>query len=231
MAAMLDIFRNYRTTIIALLLALAILLAASLALSSKERSASVELGAASLSPRGAEGGAVIPASCGSPHSGDLCEPPSVSCDPTSVNQGGSSTCTWSCPSGETSAGIGFSTGGANSGSVQFNPPATGNYGAQCSGGGQSTVTITAYSPALSLTATPGRVRSGSATTLQWSATNVNANSCSIKDQDNNTVASGNAGSTSRTISQETVFTLTCVTDAGPVSVSVTVGILPSIEPF
>lgn len=228
MVAMLHILREYKTSLVALLLAAAVLIGAAYLLPSAEAT-SPEVGVSSLSSKGAEGGAVIPASCGSPHTGDTCEPPSVSCSPTAVNQGGKSTCTWTCPGGTSSAGIGFSTGGANSGSVQFNPPTTGNYGVQCSSGGQQTVEIAVYSPILNLTATPARVRSGNASAIQWSATSVT--SCVLKNQSGATVGSGLSGAVAPTITQESTFTLTCNTDAAPVSVEVTVGILPSIEPF
>ncbi len=223
------ILRDYKTSLIALLLAAVVLLAAAYFLPESTSSQSPELGVASLSPKGAAGGAVIPASCGSPHSGDMCTPPTVSCLPTSVNQGGSSTCTWSCPSRQTSAGIGFSTGGANSGSTEFNPPSSGDYGAQCSGGGQTTVTITVYSPNLTLTATPGRVRSGNSASITWSASAVTG--CALKNPSGGTIGTGLSGTVAQTITQESTYTLTCTTTAGDTSKSVTIGIIPSIEPF
>lgn len=221
---------NYKTSLIALILALIVLFGAAYVMSeSTATSQSPELGVASLSPSGSSGGAVLPASCGSPHSGDACEPPTVDCSPSAVNEGETTTCAWSCPSGQTSSGIGFSTGGANSGSVQFTPPSSGGYGAQCSGGGQQTKTVTVYTPSLTLSATPARVRSGTSVSVTWTASAVN--SCTLKNQSGATLGSGLSGTINPTITGETIFTLTCNTDAGPVSKSVTVGIIPSIEPF
>jgi hypothetical protein len=77
-----------------------------------------------------------------------------------------------------------------------------------------------------------RVRSGEGTTLSWSATCMS--SCSVKDQDGNTLAGSNVTSATAVptgaLTKSTTFTLTCL-DAGNVENKATanVGIVPIVK--
>jgi len=210
---------------------------------------SVELGVASLSPNGAAGGAVIPASCGSPpspHEGDMCEPPIVTVTPnppcgactggggTTVNGGGSATISWTAPPGAVScSGTNFSTGGLLTGSAVVSPADTTTYIVTCNtpgDDGSASVTVTVLHPALSLVASPSRVRSGNSTTLTWSSAGVTPGSCSVTGP--SFFASGeNNSQVTAPIASQTTYTFACMTAGGPVSTQATVNVLPTFEPF
>lgn len=166
---------------------------------------SSELGFTSLSPRGALGGSIVPASCesGYAHTPGECAPASppvptatLSANPSTIDSGQSSNLFWSSTRATscTSAG-GFDTGGATS-----NPPGgvstgslteTTSYQITCSGStGTSTpalATVTVLQPTATIIANPDRVNTGTGsggggtesatTTLTWNATNVNT--CAI----------------------------------------------------
>ncbi|PIT91314.1 hypothetical protein COU17_00785 [Candidatus Kaiserbacteria bacterium CG10_big_fil_rev_8_21_14_0_10_49_17] len=187
---------------------------------------SVEVGVAATSPHG--DGYVIPASCGSPHTGDLCTPPTFNCSPDAINEGAAITCSWQCDSSTSSAGVNFSTGGATSGSVNLTPNTSTTYTVQCSNGGQASESVTVLNPDLSITATPVQVRFGDTSTIVWEATEVN--SCSVTGP--NFSASGTSGSQGTgSVTQESTYTLSCSTDGGTVSESVTIRLIPAFEEF
>lgn len=251
--------KDLRTVAVFSMFALA-LLAFAVALSSLDvalpnPTVSPEVGVKEYSPLGLRGGAVVPASCPSyAHTPGECDPPpppppppppqpptvTGSCcsnapsNPLTVNANTPVTINWSCVNSSSSQGVNFSTGGAPSGSVQVTPGTSTTYTVVCSNGGSGSLPVTVLNPTLSLTATPAKVKSGSATQLVWSASSVDPNSCVLKNTTANpaiTIANGNSGSQVVTVTAETNFTLSCSTDGGPVSVTVTVGILPSFVPF
>lgn len=208
-----------------------------------DESISVELGMSSPSPSGETGGTIIPASCGSPHSGDLCTPPTfygtshstlgATGSSISVNSGESATLSWTCATpSSSSSGINFSTGGSTSGSADVTPDSTTTYTIICSNGGQGSTTVTVLDPVMSITAGPSLIQSGDTSSISWSATNVN--SCSV-GEDNASITdswSGTSGTqVSSVIAEQTVYTLTCLTDAGAVSQSVTVRLVPVFQEF
>ena len=156
--------------------------------------------------------------------------PTITGTPNPIDPGGTVTITWSDPEGRSCAGIGFSTGGASSGSVQVTPADTTNYGVQC-GSDQVTVTIVVTNPVLTIGATPARVRSGSASSISWSATNVT--SCTLTGTGVSTSCSGAAcasahNNSTGALSAQTVYTLACQTGVGGRSATATVFITPTV---
>lgn len=152
--------------------------------------------------------------------------PEIDCVPSTINAGSSSTCTWNCD-GTSTAGLGFSTGGALSGSVSVSPSVTTTYTVQCidpEGTSETPTTVTVNHPALTISANPTRVRSGNASTITWSATQVT--SCAISGPGFS--GSGLSGSQSTgALNTQSVYTLTCQSVGGVKSASVTVSITPS----
>ena len=203
---------------------------------------SVELGVSSFSPSGERGGAVIPASCGSPHSGDLCTSPTFdgtsgssgggSGSNISVNTGDSATLSWTCDSSSSSSGVNFSTGGATAGSANVTPSSDTTYTLICSNGGQGSVVVSVINPSLSISATPTLLQSGSTSVISWTATSVN--SCAVSEDNQNITDSwtGTSGTeTSSALTEETVYVLSCETDAGSVSDNVTIRLVPIFQEF
>ncbi|MEX0652465.1 MAG: hypothetical protein WD509_02985 [Candidatus Paceibacterota bacterium] len=205
---------------------------------------SVELGISSLSPSGEAGGTVIPASCGSPHTGDLCSAPTYfygtsgstgggTGSSISVNEGDSIELAWECASpSSSSAGVNFSTGGGVSGSTTLVPVSDTTYTVVCSNGGQATVSASILSPDISITAGPTLLQSGDTTEITWSASSVN--SCAVSENSSSITDawSGTSGTEiSSAIVEETMYTLTCQTDAGAVSQNVTVRLVPIFQEF
>ncbi|NQV93096.1 hypothetical protein HQ403_01200 [Candidatus Kaiserbacteria bacterium] len=200
---------------------------------------SVELGVASRSPIGISGGIVVPASCGSPHTGDLCTAPSFSATSASgegtsvsINAGDSATLTWVCYDSTSGSGTNFSTGGATSGSAVVSPTVDTTYTIICSNGGQGTVNLTVVNPSLSITASPSLIQTGHFTLVNWSATDVNT--CTV-DENNPMISdswSGTSGTqTTSTLGQQTTYTLSCVADGGTTTSSVTINLVPIFQEF
>ena len=170
----------------------------------------------------------------------------LSANPTTIDSGESSTLTWSSTNATscTSAG-GFSTGGATSGNASTGAlTATQNYQISCSGPGGSALsniaTVTVIQPQATITASPGRVRSGTTSTISWSANNVT--SCEVTDPSGAKLASGNADNSNNfsknspyvaTITAQSTFTIVCKTSSGgsDVTDSVTVNLIPSFLEF
>lgn len=200
-----------------------------------EMPASPELSVKEYSPLGSDGGAVIPASCPSyAHVSGQCTPPSFGGSGNGgsgtniyINNGDSATLTWSCPSAynSSSSGTNFSTGGALSGSTSVSPTSNTTYTIVCNDSGSSgQVTVTVLNPVLSISASPTRVRQGNASTITWSASEVD--SCSVSGPSFS--ASGLSGSqSSGAIQNQSTYTLTCSTQGGNESASVTVTLAPS----
>ncbi|MFQ5541126.1 MAG: hypothetical protein ACE5F4_02680, partial [Candidatus Paceibacteria bacterium] len=79
---------------------------------------------------------------------------------------------------------------------------------------------------------PTLVRSQNATQLSWSASNIEANSCSLSgtNGDSWTLSGASGTKTSSALSSETIFTLSCTDLNGdPVSTATTVKIAPSFD--
>ncbi len=155
--------------------------------------------------------------------------------PSSVLPGGLSTLTWTCPNPPYTSSTGdthYSTGGAASGSAGVNPLQTTTYSVTCNAAGGLTTggsaQVTVLQPSLTITATPNKVKKGSTATIVWSATNVTAGSCRVAGTDGSSW-SGSSGSQSPIINAPTTFTLACSVPSGPLSQSVTVGLIPNIK--
>lgn len=159
--------------------------------------------------------------------------PTFSCSPSSINAGGSSTCTWSCGGSSTgSAGTNLSTGGALSGNVVVRPSDTTQYTVQCTpGGGSTSSTVTVNGMTLSISANPTRVRAGNASTITWSATQ--ANSCTLSGPGLTTSCASAAtcaaahNNSTGALSTASRYTLTCSGASGTRSASVLVNIIPA----
>ncbi|KKW37842.1 MAG: hypothetical protein UY86_C0003G0064 [Candidatus Adlerbacteria bacterium GW2011_GWB1_54_7] len=142
---------------------------------------------------------------------------------------------WTCNplSYSSSEGGGFSTGGALQGSTFANPIANTTYVLNCvAPGGSRTLAsavVTVLQPNLNISADPPRVQSGNSSTITWSATNVNANSCAVTSNPAGFSRSGLSDSGIASITSQTVFTLRCMVPAGPVSKTTTVTLVPSYE--
>ena len=146
------------------------------------------------------------------------------------------TLAWSCPSGyTTSAGVGFSTGGALNGSVTVTPANTTTYEIHCNPGNTVTsITATVVTPQLSLAAQAPRVNTGQSASLVWSASDVT--SCVLASPAGTALASVTASggvissraTATGAVTGKSTFTLTCQTAVGPRSVSVDVGLIPKV---
>ncbi len=195
---------------------------------------SPEVSVKEYSPLGYAGGTVVPASCNSyAHTPGECTPPTFTCTPSSVNEGESTTCSWTCPSAynTSSAGTNLSTGGALSGSANVSPESDTSYTVTCSPTSSfTTVSVIVLNPSLSISANPTRVRPGESSNITWSASSVNEGSCSVKRSNGSTFATGESGGpqTTGALNEQETYTLTCATDAGASSVSVTVTLVPGL---
>lgn len=161
---------------------------------------------------------------------------------TIVN-GQSTTLTWSSTNATSGCtGNGFNTSGATSGSIPVSPSVTTPYGVTCSNPGGSasqSITITVKKPTISIGANPTRVSTGTHTKIFW--TSIDTTSCIVTGNGippaSGTSSPGtppgdpNSGIDSGAITQQTVFTINCVTDGSPVSSQVIVNILPIFQEF
>lgn len=167
----------------------------------------------------------------------------LSANPTTIDQGQSSTLTWgSVNATSCTAAGGFSTGGATSGSASTGAlSSTSVYQVTCDGlGGTSApafATVTVLVPSVSIGASPDRVLSGATTTVSWDAENVN--SCSITRNGStwrSLTADANrdvVGSAIDTITTQTIYRITCANNAGAsAATSVqTANVVPGFEEF
>ncbi|MCX6790043.1 MAG: hypothetical protein NTV60_00780, partial [Candidatus Kaiserbacteria bacterium] len=154
----------------------------------------------------------------------------------SVKPTSRSTLTWSSKNNATSCypsageGVGFTTGGATSGTFSVKPASTSVYEIKCTGpGGDSLAqtTVTVINPSATISSTRSRVLSGSAVTLTWSSSQVT--SCAVSGPGLSSATQ--SGSQSVTISSQSTYTITCQTVDTPVSSSVTVNVAPSFQEF
>ncbi len=101
--------------------------------------------------------------------------------PPSINQGGSSTLSWTSTNATSCTGTGFSTGGATANHVTVSPSITTSYSISCTGpGGTGTDTailnVTPVStppggPSCTLSADPSSIGQGESSTLSWTISN------------------------------------------------------------
>lgn len=160
------------------------------------------------------------------------QPPSISVNPTSLLTGQSTTITWNCPGNSSATGTNFSTGGAASGQATVVVTTTTTYTVTCQAGTQASAQATVNGPALSLTASPTRVKANNASTLTWLASSVT--SCALTGPGINVSKTANASGTitqqvtsTGAITGQSIYTLTCQSTSGQVSSSVTVNLIPS----
>ena len=144
---------------------------------------------------------------------------SFSASPSTIDQGQSSTLSWSSNNASSCTVTGFLAGGP-SGSQStgtLNTPVVSTYQLICSGlGGNSSprfASVTVLSPAVSISASPSRVRIGTQSTITWSASQVV--SCTISGPGlSRTDYAETPTSQNVTISSQSVFTITCQTNGG-----------------
>ncbi len=160
--------------------------------------------------------------------------PTFTAVPAATLPGQAVTLTWSCPTPpytESQGDSHYSTAGALSGNATVNPTNTTTYNLYCKFGNNQTsksATVTVAQPNLSIIAVPTRVQKGRTATVSWSATNVTAGSCRVTGTDGASWA-GASGSQTPTITASVIYTLACSVPSGPVSKSVTVGIVPIFQ--
>ena len=155
----------------------------------------------------------------------------ISLSNSTVFEGDTVTITWSSSNAPSCSSIGFSTGGATSGSVIIVVTETTTYTLIC-GSAQRSATATVLIPDLSITADPSTVHINNATDISWSATGVT--SCGISEDNPDFVDSwsGTSGTQATSIiTGETIYTLLCQTIVRAVSESVTVNLVPVFEEF
>ena len=93
----------------------------------------------------------------------------------------------------------------------------------CSSDLSSSVTVN--QPQLSITALPSRVQKGTSSTVTWSETNVEEDSCSVTSNIGGSW-SGDSGSQQVTITAQTTFTISCEVPSGEVSQSTVINLKP-----
>lgn len=187
-------------------------------------------------------------------------PVTLSASPNPIDQGQSTTLTWSSTGADscTAAGGGnwFPSNGGTSGNVTVGPlTADQNYQVICTNGAGSTnsniVTVIVRIPTVTINATPDRVvttgsggsggssGSGGITTVSWDATNVN--SCTITKNGvvwQTLIADASrtvAGSATTTVASQTKFIINCANDASATAVAATaskiVNVVSSFKEF
>ncbi len=153
---------------------------------------------------------------------------SINASPSTIDQGASSTLTWSSTDASSCTASGAWSGAkATNGSQSVAPGSTANYSITCTGAGGSandsaTVTVnpaSAPAPTVSLSASPTSLRKGQNITLSWSSTD--ATSCSASGGWSGSKAT--SGSESMPLSNAATLTLTCTGAGGSASSSVTYG--------
>ena len=153
----------------------------------------------------------------------------LSANPATIDQGQSATLSWSSTDADSCTASGDWSGSRGiSGSEIVSPAVTSTYAITCSGEGgnaNDSVTVTvneppaATPPAVSLTASPSRVRQGDSITLSWSSTD--ADSCTASGDWSG--ARATSGSEAIVLNSAVTFTLTCAGDGGTTSDTVTYG--------
>ena len=169
----------------------------------------------------------------------------LSASPSTIDSGESSTLTWSSTYATSCTAVGgFSTGGATSGSASTGVlTSTQNYQVSCTGPDGSVnsniATVTVRIPTVTIGAAPDRVASGAATTISWSATNVN--SCTITRNVTawlTLIADASrslSGSTSDTVTTQTTYVISCTNNASATAAAATatkvVNVVSDFEEF
>ncbi|MFZ2555872.1 MAG: polysaccharide deacetylase family protein [Minisyncoccia bacterium] len=159
----------------------------------------------------------------------------LSASPANINQGQSSTLTWSSTNTTgCTASNGWSGAKAVSGNESVAPTATTTYALICTGAGgevskQVVIGVKASStppapqtPTLTFTASPTSINAGQSSTLSWSATNVT--SCTASNGWTGTKAL--SGTQSVSPSATTTYTLACTGSNGNITKNVAVNIIP-----
>ncbi|MBY0294302.1 hypothetical protein K2Q08_03150 [Patescibacteria group bacterium] len=161
------------------------------------------------------------------------QPPTVTVNPTTVDTGETTTVTWNCPGNTSATGTNFSTGGAASGNTTVTVSVTTTYTVMCTQTGtQATADVTVSGPALSLSASPTRVRVNNTSTLTWAASSVTSCTLSGPGVAVNMNANGSGiiatqNTSTGGIVGQSIYRLTCQSDSGAISSSVTVNLIPS----
>ncbi|MBI3572547.1 PKD domain-containing protein [Candidatus Kaiserbacteria bacterium] len=165
---------------------------------------------------------------------------SLQASPTTIDSGQSSTLTWSSTNATscTSAG-GFSTSGAANNSTGVSTGAlttTSTYQITCTGAGGTSApaqaTVTVIVPTANISATPPHVpATGGPSQIAWTASNVK--SCTTSGPGVNVTDAGPTVSDSRTptITKQSTYTVTCITNGSPITKSVVVNLLPGFQEF
>jgi len=152
---------------------------------------------------------------------------SISASPATIDEGQSSTISWSSTDASSCTASGAWTGNkASSGSEPVSPTTTSTYTITCDGDGGSvtqstTVTVNAAAtpaPVTSISATATTIDQGQSTTLNWSASD--ANSCNASGGWSGTKSV--SGSELVTPAATTTYTLACDGDGGSDASSITI---------
>lgn len=157
----------------------------------------------------------------------------LSSSPSTIDQGQSSTLTWSSTNATSCVGTGFTAGGTSgtSSTGALNTPGTSNYQVVCSGTGGTSApafaSVEVLSPSVAISASPTRVLIGANSQVSWSASQVN--SCAISGPGLSSTSL--SGSQNVPISFQSIFTITCQTNGDSVTKSVTVNVVPVFEEF
>lgn len=153
------------------------------------------------------------------------------CSPGTVVSGSAATpvhIDWSCPTGTTSVGDGFSTLGTNTGSVQLVVSTTSSvvtYKLTCQGAQTPqtlSCTVQVRHPRVTLVAKPATVAAGTPVALEWSAFDVT--SCSLYAPPTVLLVTGGTSGKATTLplSRSAVFSALCNVGSATTSASVTV---------
>jgi hypothetical protein len=173
--------------------------------------------------------------------------PTLSANPSTIDLGQTTDLAWSVPAACASS-CQFSDGhsGGRSGTYTVTPPAptsgtTDLYAVTCPANSShvAQTSVTVRVPTASLSADPTRVRSGSSSTISWSASDVT--SCSITRNGaawKSSLAANGAGqvsgSSADTIATQTAYVIDCVDESGggaTAQASVVVNVVPDFTEF
>ncbi len=157
----------------------------------------------------------------------------LSTSPTIIDRGQSSTLMWSSTNATSCTGTGF-TAGSSSGTSStgaINTPGTSNYQVVCTGTGGTSApafaSVEVLAPSAIISANPTRVHAGSTSQISWSASQVTG--CTVSGT--GLSSSSTSGSQAVSISSQSIFTITCITNGSPVTNSVTVNVVPVFNEF
>jgi hypothetical protein len=159
----------------------------------------------------------------------------LSAAPSTIDNGQSSTLTWSSSSATSCGAAGGASwlpaGSPASGNVSVSPSVTSNYQITCTGPGGSAnsnnAPVTVLQPTASISANPTRVKTGTNSQISWSASQVK--SCVVSGPG---LSSTNlSGSPFVTVNAQSTYTITCQTNGTPITKSVTVNVLAGFQEF